>query len=139
MSKVVTSTSGSELLLLTTRMLQSAMDEIAPALNDLKLDPKSLFLLNQLDAYPYPAELARVLMLPSPTVTFLVKRMEAAGYIRRETDAKDLRKYRLTLTAKGRKVMERGRRILDDSFGARLEKLRDGEVETFRRLIAALS
>ncbi len=48
--------------------------------------------------------------MPKPTVTVYVKRLEAAGFLRREIDAADLRRHRLILTPEGRKAMTRGRR-----------------------------
>lgn len=121
------------------QMLQSVLEEVEPALAELKLGPKDFFLLSALGDNPYPAELARALMLPRATVTFLVKQMEAVGYIDRSGEPGDLRRYRLTVTPEGRKAMECGRDILNGAFSRRLQKLDASEVETFRRLVVALS
>ena len=56
-----------------------------------------------MDEHPHPAELAAQLCMPKATVTVNVKRLEAAGFLRREIDAADLRRHRLLLTPAGRK------------------------------------
>lgn len=112
-----------EVLFLHMRVLQAVMTEAEPALARLDLDVKGFFVLSLLDEHPHPAELARALCIPRPTVTLLVKRLEAAGYLKRQSVAGDLRKFRLTPTADGRKVAEKARGVLNDLFGARLGRL----------------
>jgi DNA-binding MarR family transcriptional regulator len=58
-------------------------------------------------------ELGEKLMLDSGTLTPLLKRMDAAGIIRRERDARDERQVRILLTQKGERMRERGRCIQD--------------------------
>lgn len=127
-----------EVLLAYMGALQAVLQETEPQLADLRLEPKGLFLLLVLDDNPHPADLARALLLPRPTVTFLVKRAEAAGYVRREGVPRDLRRYRLTLTPEGRRAMEQGRTALDRTFGARLERLRPEEVRSLAAMLRTL-
>ena len=47
-------------------------------------------------------ELVRLTRLKAPTVSVLLRRMEAEGYVKRETDANDRRAVRVFLTEKGR-------------------------------------
>jgi DNA-binding MarR family transcriptional regulator len=61
--------------------------------------------------------------MPKPTVTVYLKRLEAAGFVRREIDSADLRRHRLLVTAAGRKIMTRGLALLSEAFGARLARL----------------
>jgi DNA-binding MarR family transcriptional regulator len=42
--------------------------------------------------------------MPKPTVTMYVKRLDAAGYLKREIDNTDLRRHLLTLIDDGREV-----------------------------------
>jgi DNA-binding MarR family transcriptional regulator len=51
------------------------------------------------------------------------KRLEAAGFLRREIDAADLRRHRLILTPDGRQTLARGLALLSNAFGARLGRL----------------
>lgn len=49
-------------------------------------------------------DIAEALKLRPPTVTMVLRRMEKAGLLRRETDAQDMRVLRVYLTEKGRKL-----------------------------------
>ncbi|GIK99640.1 MAG: MarR family transcriptional regulator [Alphaproteobacteria bacterium] len=51
------------------------------------------------------------LLLDSSTLTPLLKRLEAAGYVRRERDRADERQVRIRLTASGRSLKDRARGI----------------------------
>jgi DNA-binding MarR family transcriptional regulator len=123
---------------LNYRLLISVITTVAPDIAALGFDTKELFLLGEVEAHPYPAELATVLSMPKPTVTVYVKRLEAAGFLRREIDATDLRRHRLVVTPAGRKAMSRGLALLSDGFGARLERLSVAERRSFERLLEKL-
>ena len=72
---------------LNYRLLMSVITSVAPEVAELGLEIKELFVLAEIDEHPYPAELAARLCMPKPTVTVYVKRLEAAGFVRREIDA----------------------------------------------------
>jgi DNA-binding MarR family transcriptional regulator len=108
---------------LNYRLLMSLIADVAPGIAELGLEVKELLLLSEVDAHPYPAELASVQGMPKPTVTMYVKRLEAAGFVRREIDSADLRRHRLMLTPEGRKTMTRGLALISKAFGARLARL----------------
>jgi DNA-binding MarR family transcriptional regulator len=59
-------------------------------------------------------ELAERLQIENSTASVSVKRMEKAGYLRREADAGDCRMTRLYPTARGRAQFERSKRIIQD-------------------------
>jgi DNA-binding MarR family transcriptional regulator len=102
---------------LNYRLLMSVITRVAPDIAKLGLETKELFVLAEIDEHPHPAELAAVLCMPKPTVTVNVKRLEAAGFVRREIDAADLRRHRLMVTPAGRKVSQKA------NLGDLLEKL----------------
>ena len=56
-------------------------------------------------------EIGRVLELDSGTLSPLLKRLEAAGLIRRERRVKDEREVEITLTSKGRALQGRAQHI----------------------------
>jgi DNA-binding MarR family transcriptional regulator len=124
---------------LNFQVMTSLMTVVAPRLRALKMEMKEFLLLTDLDAHPNPADLARAMMTPKPTVTFLVKRMEAAGYIKREMQTDDLRRFHLTLTPSGRRAMEAAREIFDEEFGRRLARLTQAQraelLRIFERLV----
>jgi len=132
-------TSPWELWTLNFQLSMSVMAEVAPRIRVLKLEIKEFFLLSQVDEFPNPAALARALMLPKPSITFMVKRVEAAGYVRRELHATDLRRFHLTLTASGRRTMEKARVILDEAFGERLSRLSVAQRAELAKLLQQLA
>ena len=123
---------------LNYRLLMSVMTSVAPAISALGLETKELFLLAEVDESPHPAELAAKLLMPKATVTVYVKRLEAAGFVRREIDAADLRRHRLTLTPTGRKAMTHGLALLSEAFGARLGRLTAAQQAELKGLLERL-
>jgi DNA-binding MarR family transcriptional regulator len=124
---------------LNYRLVSSVLGEVAPALAELGLEVKELFLLAELDTTPYPAALAEALLIPKPTVSLYVKRLEAAGFVKREIDCSDLRRYKLSLTPEGRKTMTRGLTLLTGAFGARLGRLTATQQAEFKGLLEKLA
>jgi DNA-binding MarR family transcriptional regulator len=67
-----------------------------------------------------------------PTMTRIVQALEAAGLVRRERDAEDARVHRLHATAKGKRVMQRGRERRVANLAALLERLSPQDVARVR-------
>jgi DNA-binding MarR family transcriptional regulator len=101
----------------------------------LGLDSKELFLLAEIDEHPYPAELAATMSMPKATVTVYLKRLEAAGFARREIDPADLRRHRLLLTPAGRQAATDGLALLSDAFNTRLERLTIAQQKQLKNLL----
>ena len=129
----------SKLWSLNYRLLMSVISGVAPGIAALGLETKELFVLAEVDEHPYPAELAATLCMPKPTVTVNLKRLEAAGLLRREIDSADLRRHRLVLTPDGRKAMSRGLALLSGAFGARLGRLSAPQQAGLRTLLEKLN
>ena len=120
---------------LNYRLVASVIGEVAPALHELGIEVKELFLLAELDAHPHPAALAEALLIPKPSVTVYVKRLEAAELVKREIDSADLRRHKLSLTPEGRKAMTSGLALLADAFGQRLGRLTTTQQTEFKSLL----
>jgi DNA-binding MarR family transcriptional regulator len=123
---------------LNYRLVASLIGEVAPALRELGIECKELFLLGELDAHPHPAALAEALVIPKPSVTVYVKRLEAAKLLKREIDGVDLRRHRLSLTPEGRKVMNAGLALLAEAFGRRLSRLTATQQAELKSLLEKL-
>jgi DNA-binding MarR family transcriptional regulator len=108
---------------LNYRVLLSVISCAEADICALGLESKELFLLAEVDEHPYPAELAATLSMPKATVTLYLKRLEAAGFVRREIDPSDLRRHRLLLTAAGRQAAKKGLTLLSSEFDKRLARL----------------
>ena len=101
----------------------------------LGLEPKELFLLAEVDEHPYPAELAATLNMAKATVTVYLKRLEAAGFVRREIDPTDLRRHRILLTPPGREAAKGGLVQLSNEFNKRLERLTAAQQKELKSLL----
>jgi DNA-binding MarR family transcriptional regulator len=124
---------------LNYRLLMSVITSVSPDVEALGLEVKELFLLAEVDEHPHPAELADTLVMPKATVTVYVKRLEAAGFLRREIDAGDLRRHRLLVTPSGRKVVARGLALMSEAFSARLARLSAAQQAELTGLLEKLS
>jgi DNA-binding MarR family transcriptional regulator len=123
---------------LNYRLVTAVISEVAPALRELGIEVKELFLLAELDAHPHPAALAEVLLIPKPSVTVYVKRLEEAELVKREIDNSDLRRHKLSLTPEGRKVMSGGLALLAEAFGQRLARLTATQQAELKSLLEKL-
>ena len=123
-----------ELLLRNVNVLHSVLEKAEPELSLLELDTKRLFILCMVDANAFPADLARVLSMPKPSMTFLIKKLEESGYLRRQGEKGDLRRYRLTITPAGIKARDKGAEAVNRIFGACLNSLSAADQATLSRL-----
>ena len=78
-------------------------------------------------------ELAAAEQVRPPTMTRIVQALEAAGLVRRERDPDDGRVHRLRATAKGRRVMQRGRERRVSNLAALLDRLTPAEIARVRQ------
>ena len=120
---------------LNYRLLVSVIASVETDITALGLDSKELFLLAEVDEHPYPAELASTMSMPKATVTVYLKRLEAAGFVRREIDATDLRRHRMELTPAGRRATKDGLALLSDAFSKRLERLSRAQQKKLKNLL----
>src|ERR1700726_147145 len=127
-----------ELLLRNVNVIHAALERAEPELSLLELDTKRLFILSMVDAHPFPADLARVLSMPKPSMTFLIKKLEETGYLRRQGEKGDLRRYRLTITPAGIKARDKGAETVTGIFGAWLNSLSAADQATFSRIVDQL-
>ena len=120
---------------LNYRLLLSVIASVEADITTLGLDSKELFLLAEIDEHPYPAELAATLSMPKATVTVYLKRLEAAGFVRREIEPADLRRHRLLLTPAGRQAATDGLSLLAEAFEERLRRLTVAQQKDLKNLL----
>ena len=127
-----------QLLLRNANVLQSVLERADSELSSLELDARRLFILSTVEAHPFPADLARALSLPKPSITFLVKKLEESGYLRRQGEKGDLRRYRLTITPAGIKARDKGTEVVTGIFGDCLNSLSAADQAAFSRIVDQL-
>jgi MarR family transcriptional regulator, temperature-dependent positive regulator of motility len=126
---------GAKIWSLNYRVLLSVISCAEAGICALGLESKELFLLAEIDEHPFPAELAATMSMPKATVTLYLKRLEAAGFVRREIDPSDLRRHRLLLTAAGRQAATSGLALLSDEFNKRLGRLTAAQQKDLTNLL----
>ena len=113
-----------------------------PALRELGLTyPQYMTMLVLWDRDPQTVkELGAALRFDSGTLSPLLKRLEAAGFVTRERSTTDERSVLVRLTARGRKLEERGKDLVAQVFSTFHYSDRDAEHlhEEMRKLVAAL-
>jgi DNA-binding MarR family transcriptional regulator len=105
------------------RLQRALREEVAPGLARLGLSGLDPWLLSVLRTHPHPMGAARAMGLPPPTVSHMLRRLEAKGFLRRSLDPKDLRRYRLELTPKGEAALREAERLLEGALARRLARL----------------
>ena len=83
-------------------------------------------------------ELAERLGVEPPTVTRMLKRMEACGFVERQQDPVDARSFRVYLTEKGRALEGPVARIWEEIEEKTLQGISPEETLALRRLLARI-
>jgi DNA-binding MarR family transcriptional regulator len=78
-------------------------------------------------------ELAAAEQVTPPSITRIVRNLEAGGLVQRETDAADRRIVRVTATERGRQILLDGRRRRVADLAARLGSLSEVDLDTLAR------
>jgi len=83
-------------------------------------------------------ELSRRLLVTAGNLTGIVDRLHAEGLVRRAVHPADRRAFRLTLTARGRRLVRRAQGRHHRALTALLAEVPDRELRTLRRLLDRL-
>ncbi|MEU5703482.1 MarR family winged helix-turn-helix transcriptional regulator [Streptomyces aurantiacus] len=126
---------GAQLWTLNQRLLSVVLDACSTELAELGLETKEFFVLAEVEASPYPAELAAALMIPKASVTVYVRNLVAKAFMRREIDDEDLRRHRLVLTAEGEAARDRALSALAAEFDRRLARISSRDRSELQRIL----
>ncbi|QDL93217.1 MarR family transcriptional regulator [Paroceanicella profunda] len=135
----MTDVDGGRIFRLSLKLSTETLNEAAPEIEGQGFEPKAFFVLDGIEAQPSPAELARQLSMPKPTLTAYLKNLEARGYVKRSIDTRDLRRHRLELTPAGAEALAQARGALLRRYGERLVRLSDAEKTTLAALLEKLT
>lgn len=96
------------LLIRLGRLLHNEIDE--PLQESLGLGIKELLVLISIsEGQTSPGVIAARQYLPAATVTRLITRLQEHGFLERQSDPDDLRRFRLVLTGRGTAALQRRR------------------------------
>ncbi len=130
---------GWQLLRQIWQLQRSLSEEIEPVLEAQGLFPAAPWILAEIAQRAYPAHLSRVLRLPAPTLSHILRRLEAQGLVKREVDPQDLRRFRFRLTPSGQAALEASRRAMEAVMNRRLSRLTPEERAALGRMLAAVA
>ena len=68
----------------------------------------------------------------------MIKKLEESGYLRRQGEKGDLRRYRLTITPAGIKARDKGAEAVNRIFGAALNRLSAADQAALSRIVDQL-
>ena len=123
------------LLVRIWKLQRGLLKQAAPCIDELGLSPRDLMLLALIERFPSPGLLARELRLPTPSVSHAMKRLEKHGFVQRQSDPGDLRRFIFALTQSGRRALVKGQECLQAGLRKSLERLEPAEQETLARLL----
>src|SRR5919197_1992979 len=83
-------------------------------------------------------EMAAAEQVRPPTISTLVAEMERLGLVRRSSDPGDARIARIEMTAKGRRVLAKGRELRIADIERRVRRLRPEQVASVRDAVAII-
>lgn len=83
-------------------------------------------------------ELAAAEQVRAPTISRLAAEMERIGLIRRRGDASDARVVRVEMSAKGRRVLGKGRELRISDIEARVRRLDQSAMDTLERAVKVI-
>jgi DNA-binding MarR family transcriptional regulator len=128
-----------ELFRIHMQLYRAFMSEVDGKLHKLKLGVKDFFVFRALEFHKNPSDIAAYLILPRPTITFLIKRLEAQGYIRRKSVSGDLRKFEIVFTAKGRRAYKAALSVMTETFEAHVAHVGAAEMKTYAKVVKRLA
>lgn len=84
-------------------------------------------------------DITRSMDVSAATIAVSLKKLERGGYIKREADEGDNRLNKITITEKGNRVVEQGRKIFESAEGKVLEGFTDEEKSALMVLVQKLN
>lgn len=111
-----------------------------PDLRAQGLSSRLTLLLAAVRRFPHASDISRMLGLPAPTVSRLLKRLEADGMIVRQAEVSDLRRYHFEPTDKGRQALAAGRTAMEHHMEELMgHSLDEDQAETLLHLLRQIS
>ena len=110
-----------------------------PQLEAMGLAATDPWLLSEIKERQYPTEIVRHLLIPAPTVSQMLKRLEADGLVVRLLDPSDLRRYKFEVTEKGMAALEKSREFMLKAMEKRLERFDPQQREQFIEMLDVLT
>ncbi len=113
-------------VLVTLRQITRALDLYSQSLvKKIGLTGPQLFIIKELalNENITPGTLAKYMSISQATITSMIDRLEAKGYVKRQRDVHDRRKVKIGLLEPGREVLKKNPSLLQEDFVRKFEEL----------------
>lgn len=117
-------------VLVTLRQITRALDLYSQSLvKKIGLTGPQLFIIKELALNEdiTPGTLAKYMSISQATITSMIDRLEAKGYVRRQRDVFDRRKVKIVLLEPGKEVLKKNPSLLQEDFVRKFEGLKPWE------------
>ena len=121
------------------KLSRDMREETMPHLEQLGLAPTDPWLLSEIEQHHYPTEAVRIMQIPAPTISQMLKRLEADGLVVRSLDSTDLRRYHFDLTERGRSLLKESQKHMLAAMERRLERFSLEQRQQFVSLLDILA
>lgn len=121
------------------RLSRHLREEATPCLEQIGLGRFDPWMLEAVDQWAYPSKLAEITLLPAPTISQYLRRLEKAGLVVRTFDPQDLRRFRFEVTPHGRQLQQLGRQCITRVLQTRLDHLSHEQQTQLLHLLGQLA
>lgn len=121
------------------RLSRHLREEATPCLEQIGLGRFDPWMLEAIDQWAYPSKIVEVTLLPAPTISQYLRRLEKAGLVVRAFDPQDLRRFRFEVTPHGRHLQQLGRQCITRALEARLQGFSESEKSQLLHLLGQLA
>jgi DNA-binding MarR family transcriptional regulator len=119
----------------------SIVQQLSPVLETRQgIDLRLYYILHAIDnGAVHPGAIAQVMKLPNSLVTKHLDQLADRGLLERSIDVHDSRRIRISLTKKGRSMMDSSDAILSEMVGVRLARIPDDRRASFLTTLVELA
>jgi DNA-binding MarR family transcriptional regulator len=119
----------------------SIVQQLSPVLETRQgIDLRLYYILHAIDnGAVHPGAIAQVMKLPNSLVTKHLDQLADRSLLERSIDAHDSRRIRISLTKKGKAMMDSSDAILSEMVGIRLSRIPDDRRATFLTTLVELA
>lgn len=117
-------------VLVTLRQITRALDLYSQSLvKKFGLTGPQLFIIKELSLNEHitPGMLAKYMSISQATITSMIDRLEAKGFVKRQRDAYDRRKVKIELLEPGKQILKLNPSLLQEDFIRKFEALKPWE------------
>jgi MarR family transcriptional regulator, organic hydroperoxide resistance regulator len=114
------------------------MNTLADAEGDLKLLHFEIMRVLKLEGTMHPSKIGEKLLIAKAQMTHLIDKLVEVGFVTREMDSIDRRTFNLTITEKGRRVLDEADNMVINAVSDVMASLSEKELESLSYTLRAM-